>query len=257
MYTTHVRSADNGFHPLRITIDGVVQSPNNNQGQQRRRNHRRGALRWLQPRTPPTPYNHQWREMDARSQANPSPPPSYNPDGAWAGQPMVPPEGPASPTANHYTSTRSPSTPQPLQDRLIRLMGDVRRATNTPPSRPTPAPAPSERSTASTTRQRFSEWLRERSHADPLGPPTGDVDAAQNSRAASPPCSIRSVSTSDNTPPIRRHRQRATISPEDTLYNLGCHLLEKEITIRQAPDGAIIFEHDNTIPYFQPCTSHS
>jgi hypothetical protein len=165
---------------------------------------------------------------------------------------MGPPEGTASPTAFHYTSTRSLSTPQPLQDRLSRLMGDVRRAVNTPPTHPTPAPAPSERSIASTSRLRFSEWLRERSHADPLGPPTGDVDEPPTSRAASPPCTIRSVSIADTTPPMGRHRQRATISAEDTLYNLGCHLLEKQITTRQGPDGTVIFEYDNTIPYFQP-----
>jgi hypothetical protein len=154
---------------------------------------------------------------------------------------------PTAPTPLH-----SPSTQEQLQDRLVRLMGDVRQAINAPPQPPTSAPAPSEHSMLSSTHQRFNEWLRERMHVDPLGPVTSGVSEAQSSRAASPTCSIRSVSTSDPTPPVRRHGQRASISLEDTLFNLGCHLRAKEITIRLTPDGSILFEHDNNVPFYPP-----
>jgi hypothetical protein len=72
------------------------------------------------------------------------------------------------------------------------------------------------------------------------------LDKIDTPEDMSPACSVRTVSTSDPNPPIRQYKYRARITPADTLYNLGRHLRDKEITIRLKNDGTLLFEHEHT-----------
>jgi hypothetical protein len=111
-----------------------------------------------------------------------------------------------------------------------------------------PAPSPSGRSSPQSARQQFSEWLSGRVNVDPLAPPADAVNEGAAASATLPTCC---------TSPIRCHQQRIRISPEDTLYNLGGHLRDKEITIRLRPDGTFLVEVDDTIPPFNRRLGHS
>jgi hypothetical protein len=131
---------------------------------------------------------------------------------------------------------------------------DGRRTTGH--QRPAPTTDPSlsahEQSVPPSLRQQFGEWINGCVNADPLAPPADVHSEGAAVRSDSPACSAQSTATTDPAPPTRRYRQRSRIAPDDTLYNLTCQLRHKEITIRLTPDGSILFETDDAIPYHPP-----
>jgi hypothetical protein len=222
--------------------------------QPRRRVHarRRGALRWLQARTPPTPFDSQWQEdREQRSQPPSSPPPMYGMYTTTSSQTIYQSEDdtvPPIPTSPAHST----STPEEIRARLRRLVAQVEQSITTSPQAPTPAPAPSVCSRTSSRRQQFGDWLKERATVDPLAAQANVLDEIDTPEALSPACSVRTVSTSDPDPPVRHHPYRAHISPADTLYNLSRHLKDKEIAIRLKQDGTILFEYEHTELYEPP-----
>jgi hypothetical protein len=212
--------------------------------------HCAGCRRGLRPRH----TNHQWREMDARSQATASPPPSYNPDGAS--------ERAADGTARGTrltselqvnTSTRSPSTPEPTTRQIDPVDGRRQTGHEHPSTTANSSPGAQRAFNSLDNDDNGSVSGYARDARRPFG--TAHRRRRRSSELAGRVTAVfRPVSINvRHHPTHRRHRQRATISPEDTLYNLGCHLLEKEITIRhctrrsQSYSSMIIRN-----PYFQP-----
>jgi hypothetical protein len=172
-------------------MDGMMRANDlarKSHNQPRRRAHarRRGALRWLQAHTPPTPFDGQWQDREQRSQAPSSPPPIYGLYTTTSSQTVNQSEDdtvpPVPPSPAHSTST-----PEEMRARLRRLMDQVRQSIAASPQAPTPAQAPSVSSRTSSRRQQFGDWLKERATVDPLAAEANVLDEIDTPRTCCRP----------------------------------------------------------------------